>query len=42
MSGYVAACYLLVIATLVTYSGWVIARYRAIEKRPKRYDGSRS
>lgn len=33
INGYVAACYALVVSTLVVYAGWVVARYRAAERR---------
>jgi len=42
MSSYVIACYALVIATLVLYAGWVIARYRAVDRRAASDDGPRS
>jgi hypothetical protein len=33
MSGYVLACYGITIASLVTYSAWVITRVRQVNKR---------
>lgn len=40
MSGYVAACYIVTVGSLVGYSSWVLYRYRAIAKRRVDNDGS--
>jgi hypothetical protein len=33
MSGYVVACYSITIGALGAYAAWVIAKYRAVNKR---------
>ena len=39
-TGYVAACYAITVGSLVAYSAWTIAKYRAVAKRSKPGDAS--